>query len=115
MYDQYRYMIPYEIQTMASIPCQTVTVALTPPNIVATSMTLSATSCSYPWAGITATVTWTNTGGTAGILVPGITVDGGVPKTLVGETLAAGASVTRSISTGALALGTHTICPTPNP
>lgn len=97
-----------------ALACQTVTVS-TPAAIVATNMVVSPLNCVAP-CNITVDVTWTNNGGTAGSLVPNITIDAiaVTPAPFPAEQLAAGASVTRSFSVTNLAAGPHPICPLPN-
>lgn len=95
-----------------TIACQTVTV-VTPADITATLMALDQTSCAAP-CSVTATITWTNNGGSSGMFIPGVTVDGGVPLTVVARTVAAGATTIVSFSITGLAAGSHSICPSPN-
>ena len=85
-------------------------------HIAATNVTLDhATPCIEGTCIVTANVTWTNSGSGSGDFVPNIKINGNIQTPIYpSQSLAAGASVTKSFSIIGLPIGTHTICPDPN-
>ena len=99
-----------------TVTCPTINVTAPPaglPNITATTITPSVTSC-QELCSLTVDVTWTNNGTASGIFIPGIQVGTEPPSMLVEETLGAGMSVTKTFNITGLTTGTYTICPIPN-
>ena len=96
------------------VQCQTVSVT-TPANITATSLTVTPTSGVAPLT-ITATVEWTNQGGTGGTFTPNITVNGTplTPAQFPSETLAPGTTTTHTFAVTNLPAGDQIVCPLPN-
>ena len=98
-----------------TIACETIRV-WKPAHIEATNMIFDVTDCDEPCT-VTATVTWTNTGGRTGSFTPNISVDGTPisPAPYTSEDLAGGASVTHAFSISGLSAVSpytdHTICP----
>ena len=90
---------------------------LAPANITATNMTTTASEspCRVGICTITASVTWTNNGGSTGSFTPSITASSGtVTPVYPSEQLAAGAPVTHSFTVSSMTTGTCSICPNPN-
>ena len=110
----------YTIQASpnANTTPQTITVR-TPANITATDiMVTPSIPCIEGTCRIDVSVTWQNTGGTAGPFVPNIAIDGTSisPALYPSENLPAGASITYPFTLYDLtkAGSPHSICPVPN-
>jgi hypothetical protein len=92
----------------------------TPANITATSMTITRSEipCRVGICTVTVYVTWTNTGESAGIFTPSITVDGNpvvvTPPLTPILINPSGGTVSQSFIVSGLAIGTRSICPVPN-
>jgi hypothetical protein len=99
-----------------AIPCITVTVTAVPANIIATNITVSTNACTEP-CGVTVDVIWENSGGVAGTFSPSIKVDDTTPAGLPLPEVAIGPgeTLTRSFNVTGLIVGSHSICPDPNP
>lgn len=85
-----------------------------PPNVVSTGLTVDKTVCTEPCT-VSATITWTNTGGSPGTFSPGVIVDSGTPTTIAPESLAEGASISHTFAVAGLMItgSPHNICATP--
>ena len=99
-----------------TVTCPTINVTAPPaglPNITATTITPSVTSC-QELCSLTVDVTWTNNGTVSGLFTPGIQVGIEPPSMLAEETLDVGMSITHTFNITGLVQGSYTICPIPN-
>jgi hypothetical protein len=91
--------------------CITVTV-LTPANITATLIAPASPTCAIPCT-TTVDITWTNSGQTAAVFTPTMVIDT-TSYPLTSESLAGGATVTRTFPVSGLTRGIHTITSVPS-
>jgi hypothetical protein len=94
-----------------TVSCGTITV-WKPANITATDITYSTTDCDEP-CDVIITITWTNTGGRAQTITPGIIIDD-VRTAGTSITLAKAQTATQIFNITGLTEGVHTVCPDPN-
>lgn len=96
-----------------TVTCPVIDVIAIGPNITATSIVPSKTSC-QALCSLTVNVIWTNQGDTAGTYIPGLSINGGTPTTLPSESLDPGQSIEHIFNVSGLPQGSHIVCPVPN-
>ena len=87
----------------------------TPANVTTTNMVITKTSpCREGTCIVTIVVTWTNSGGTDGTIIPNIKIDNVLQTPHISRTVTANSFIEETFTISGLTIGRHTICPDPN-